>query len=117
MTDPSSFGICEHEDWSEKRQLQISCDRPSPEEAPIVRGLEIWVKVTKHQKLCPPGVLTVIVHLISCKPNRPSAHVGKDCPSAKENEIVHWSKSEVLARPKFEYIGDLEVTLGFIEEE
>ena len=117
VASPLSLLVNHNEEGHEERQLEVSGDRPSPEEAPVVRSLEVWVEVADHEKVGPPVILAVVIHQTSFKPDWPSTQMWKDGPPAEEDQIVHGSEAEIFAPPELQAILETDVALRLIQRE
>lgn len=117
MSRPLALFVDDHKERCQQGKLHISRDSPTPEEAAIVGRLEVRVDVSNHEQLCPPVLVTLVVHETGLVPDWARAQVWEDCPACEEDEVVHWGESKVLARPELQNVEPTDVTLRFVEAE
>ena len=89
VTCPLSLDESIDEKWCEQSQLHVRSDGPSPEEASVVRRLEIRIDVADHEQLCPPVVVALVKHVVGRVPDRTCTQMWEDCPPAEEDKVVH----------------------------
>jgi hypothetical protein len=117
VTSPGALSENDHKDWQNKGQLHVSGNRPAPEEAAIVRCLEVGHNVSHEEQLGPPVVLAVVEHQVGRVPDGASSHRGEHSPAHEEYKVVQGSKSHELAGVEHKDVVNAEVSLNIIEAE